>query len=279
MIEIDGISKKYDRRTYALNEINASLKERVTTIIGRNGAGKTTLIRILSTQLTPTSGKAVIEGYDILKETKKVRQIISSIPQEAQLIGILSPLEQMQLYLMARGFSSSQAKEESKHALDELEMYSYRNAPSDTLSGGMKRKVFVAMALASKAPVIFLDEPTTGLDPLSRIEVWSAIKRLSSKIILTTHYMEEAQELSNEVMVINQGNIMTHGTTESLLSTFNGMMRAEKMDGAEYDIKIANVAIKYIGKERVDEFIKKGYDIKRVNLDDIFLSKGEMLES
>ena len=279
MIEIDGISKKYDRRTYALNEINASLKERVTTIIGRNGAGKTTLIRILSTQLTPTSGNAVIEGYDILKETKKVRQIISSIPQEAQLIGILSPLEQMQLYLMARGFSSSQAKEESKYALDELEMYSYRNAPSDTLSGGMKRKVFVAMALASKAPVIFLDEPTTGLDPLSRIEVWSAIKRLSSKIILTTHYMEEAQELSNEVMVINQGNIMTHGTTESLLSTFNGMMRAEKMDGAEYDIKIANVAIKYIGKERVDEFIKKGYDIKRVNLDDIFLSKGEMLES
>ncbi|MCL5408345.1 MAG: ABC transporter ATP-binding protein [Candidatus Thermoplasmatota archaeon] len=279
MIEILGISKKYDRRTYALNEINASLKERVTTVIGRNGAGKTTLIRILSTQLTPTSGTAVIEGLDILKETKKVRQIISSIPQESQLIGILSPLEQMQLYLMARGFSSSQAKEESKYALDELEMYAYRNAPSDTLSGGMKRKVFVAMALASKAPIIFLDEPTTGLDPLSRIEVWSAIKRLSSKIILTTHYMEEAQELSNEVMVIDQGNIMTHGTIESLLSAFNGMMRAEKLDGAEYDIKIANVAIKYIGKERVDEFVKKGYDIKRVNLDDIFLSRGEILES
>ena len=279
MIEIQEVTKRYDRHTYALKGITASLRERVTTVIGRNGAGKTTLIRILSTQLFPTTGTATIEGLDILKETKKVREIISSIPQESQLIGILSPLEQMQLYLMARGFTASQAREESKQALDELELYDYRNAPSDTLSGGMKRKVFVAMALAAKAPVIFLDEPTTGLDPLSRIEVWSAIKRLSSKIILTTHYMEEAQELSNEVVVIDQGNIITHGAIGNLLSSFGGKMRAEKMDGEEYDIKIANVAIKYIEKERVDEFIAKGYDIKRINLDDIFLSKGVLLES
>ena len=279
MIEIQGITKRYNKHIFALKGIEASLKERVTTVIGRNGAGKTTLIRILSTQLFPSSGTALIEGFDILKETKKVRQLISSIPQEAQLIGILSPLEQMQLYLMARGFSSSQAKEESKDALDELELYDFRNAPSDTLSGGMKRKVFVAMALAAKAPVIFLDEPTTGLDPLSRIEVWSAIKRLSSKIILTTHYMEEAQELSNEVVVIDQGKIITQGTVNNLLSTFNGKMRAEKLDGEEFDIKIANVAIKYIEQDRVDEFLRKGYDIKRINLDDIFLSKGVSLES
>jgi ABC-2 type transport system ATP-binding protein len=279
MIEIQGITKRYNKHVFALKGIEASLKERVTTVIGRNGAGKTTLIRILSTQLFPSSGTALIEGFDILKETKKVRQLISSIPQEAQLIGILSPLEQMQLYLMARGFSTSQAKEESKDALDELELYDFRNAPSDTLSGGMKRKVFVAMALAAKAPVIFLDEPTTGLDPLSRIEVWSAIKRLSSKIILTTHYMEEAQELSNEVVVIDQGKIITQGTVNNLLSTFNGKMRAEKLDGEEFDIKIANVAIKYIEQDRVDEFLRKGYDIKRINLDDIFLSKGVSLES
>ncbi len=279
MIEIKGISKRYDRRLYVLKGVNATLKERVTSVIGRNGAGKTTLIRILSTQLFPTSGTAEIEGLDILKDTKKVREVISSIPQESQLIGILSPLEQMQLYLMARGFSSSQAKRESEYALDELEMYEFRNAPSDTLSGGMKRKVFVAMALAAKSPVIFLDEPTTGLDPLSRIEVWSAIKRLSSKIILTTHYMEEAQELSNEVLVIDQGDIITHGTVKSLLSTFDGKMRAEKLEGEEFDIKIANVSIKYIDVNEVDEFVRKGYDIKRINLDDIFLSKGVMLES
>jgi len=279
MISIQGLSKRYDRQNFALKDINASFKERVTTIIGRNGAGKTTLVRILSTQLFPTTGTALIEGFDLLKETKKVREIICSIPQESQLIGILSPLEQMQLYLIARGFSAAQAKEEAKDALDELELYDYRNAPSDTLSGGMKRKVFVAMALAARAPTIFLDEPTTGLDPLSRIEVWSAIKRLSSKVILTTHYMEEAQELSNDIVVIDQGSIIAHGTISELLSAYKGKMRAEKMDGDEFDIKIANVAIKYIEQDRVEEFIDKGYDIKRINLDDIFLSKGVLLES
>ncbi len=279
MIEIKGLGKRYDRKTIALKSIDAIFKDRVTTIIGRNGAGKTTLVRILSTQLTPTYGTASIEGLDILKDTKKIREIVSSIPQEAQLIGILSPLEHMRLYLMARGFSVAQAREESKSALDDLDLYDFRNAPSDTLSGGMKRKVFVAMALAAKAPVIFLDEPTTGLDPLSRIEVWSAIKRLSSNIILTTHYMEEAQELANEVAVINDGNVIAHGTIRELLSPYNGKMRAEKLDGDEYDIKIANVAIKYIDGGRIEEFVKKGYDIKRVNLDDIFLSRGVLLES
>jgi ABC-2 type transport system ATP-binding protein len=279
MIDIRGLRKRYDRKTYALNGVSALLERRVTTIIGRNGAGKTTLVRILSTQLFPTEGTALIEGLDIIRETKKVRKLISSIPQESQLIGILSPLEQMKLYLIARGFTSQQAITESKEALDELEMYQFRNVPSDTLSGGMKRKVFVAMALAAKAEVIFLDEPTTGLDPLSRIEVWSAIKRLSSKIILTTHYMEEAQELSEDVVVMDNGNIIAHGGISELLSNYEGKMRAEKLDGEEYDIRIANIAIKYIGQDKVEEFIRKGYDIKKVSLDDIFLSKGVLLES
>ncbi|MGC8645033.1 MAG: ABC transporter ATP-binding protein [Thermoplasmata archaeon] len=279
MIEIDHISKRYDRRLYALRDVTATLGERVTTIIGRNGAGKTTLVRILSTQLIPTKGTARVNGLDILRDTKKVRRIISSIPQESQLIGILSPLEQIQLYLIARGFSASDAKKEGKEALDELELYDFKDVPSDTLSGGMKRKVFVAMALASQAEVIFMDEPTTGLDPLSRVEVWSAIKRLPSDIILTTHYMEEAQELSREVLVIDGGSMIAKGSIRDLLSSYEGKVRAEKVDGEEYDIKVANIAIKYIGEERADEFIRKGYDIKRISLDDVFLSRGVMLES
>ncbi|MEM0130488.1 MAG: ABC transporter ATP-binding protein, partial [Thermoplasmatales archaeon] len=249
------------------------------TIIGRNGAGKTTLVRILSTQLTPTEGVARINGLDVIRDTKRVRKIISSIPQESQLIGILSPLEQIQLYLIARGYSASDARNQGKQALDELEMYDFKDVPSDTLSGGMKRKVFVAMALASGADVIFLDEPTTGLDPLSRVEVWSAIKRLPSDIILTTHYMEEAQELSREVVVIDGGAIIAKGKISDLLSPYRGKVRAEKVDGNEFDIKIANIAIRYIEESRIEEFVKRGYDIKKISLDDIFLSKGVMLES
>lgn len=279
MIEIKGLKKRYSRDFYALNGINLYIDSRVTTIIGRNGAGKTTLIRILSTQLTPTQGTAIIEGYDIMKDTRKVRELISSIPQEAQPIGILSPMEQIKLYLIAKGFSAQQASRSAADALDELDMYEFRNSPSDTLSGGMKRKVFVAMALASNSDVIFLDEPTTGLDPLSRMEVWSAIKRLDSKIILTTHYMEEAHELSDSVAVIDSGNVVSSGTIPELLRNYENKMRAEKVDGEIYDIRIGNISIKYIHKDEADKYLQLGYDIKRVNLDDIFLSRGVSLES
>jgi len=279
MIEIKGLKKRYSKNFYALNGIDLNIDRRVTTIIGRNGAGKTTFIRILSTQLSPSEGTATIEGYDIMKDTKKVREIISSIPQEAQPIGILSPMEQVKLYLIAKGFSAQQASKAAREALEELDMGSFRNSPSDTLSGGMKRKVFVAMALASNSEVIFLDEPTTGLDPLSRMEVWSAVKRLKSKVILTTHYMEEAQELSETVCVMDSGRVVSYGTIQELLKNYENMMRAEKMGGTVYDIMIGNIAIKYIEKSDVDKFLQMGYDIKNINLDDLFLSKGVSLES
>ncbi|MGC8655001.1 MAG: ABC transporter ATP-binding protein [Thermoplasmata archaeon] len=279
MIEIEGLKKRYSRNFYALKGIDLNIDRRVTTIIGRNGAGKTTLIRILSTQLSPSEGSATIEGYDIMKDTRKVREIISSIPQEAQPIGILSPMEQVKLYLIAKGFSAQQASKAAREALEELDMDNFRNSPSDTLSGGMKRKVFVAMALASNSEVIFLDEPTTGLDPLSRMEVWSAVKRLKSKVILTTHYMEEAQELSDTVCVMDSGKVVSYGTIQELLKSYENMMRAEKMGGAVYDIMVGNIAIKYIGKNDVDKFLQMGYDIKNINLDDLFLSKGVSLES
>ncbi len=279
MIEITDLHKKYSRNFVALKGLNLLLDNRVSTIIGRNGAGKTTLLRILSTQLYPTKGTAIIEGYDIIKETRKVRSIISSIPQEAQPIGILSPMEQIKLYLIARGFTAQQAGKEARFALDELDMDEFRNSPSDTLSGGMKRKMFVAMALASNSDVIFLDEPTTGLDPLSRMEVWSAIKRLKSKIILTTHYMDEAQELSDFVAVMDQGDVISRGTIKEILKVFDGKMRAERIDGETYDIKVGNIAVKYIDKSKVDEFLRMGYDIKQVNLNDVFLTRGMNLES
>ncbi len=279
MIEINSLKKRYSRNFYALKGIDLEIDSRVTTIIGRNGAGKTTLIRILSTQLTPSEGTATIEGYDIMRDTKKVRDIISSIPQESQPIGILSPMEQVKLYLIAKGFTAQQASSAAREALEELEMDDFRNSPSDTLSGGMKRKVFVAMALASNAEVIFLDEPTTGLDPLSRMEVWSAVKRLKSKVILTTHYMEEAQELSETVSVMDSGTVVAYGTIQDLLKNYENKMRAEKMGGEIYDIKVGNIAIKYIVKDEVDKFLQMGYDIKKINLDDLFLSKGVSLES
>jgi ABC-type multidrug transport system, ATPase component len=279
MITASSLSKRYGDGNTALRRVSFKISKRVASIIGRNGAGKTTLMRILSTQLLQSSGTATINGYDTRTEPDKIRKMIVSIPQEASPIGYLTPSEHLKMYLVARGMSLQQAGEESRRALDSLEMRSAANTSTDMLSGGMKRKVFVAMALASNADTIFLDEPTTGLDPVSRLEVWSAIKELKGNMVLTTHYMDEAAELSEDIVMIDSGRVLQHGTVQQMLSKFKGKVRAETMHpdkGARH--KIGNTYFSYINIGDSEKYIKKGYSIKRVTLDDLFISKGVEIE-
>ncbi|EQD42425.1 ABC transporter ATP-binding protein related protein, partial [mine drainage metagenome] len=186
--------------------------------------------------------------------------------------------EHMKLYLIARGFSVLQANEESLKALRELEMYDARNRPSDTLSGGMKRKVFVAMALAANAEITFLDEPTTGLDPVSRFEVWAAIKNLSGNIVLTTHYMEEAQELAEEVVLVESGKILEKGPVKELLRRFEGRVRVESIVPGSGEYQIGRTYVKYVKEEDAEDFVRKGYNVRRITLDDLFIVRGVTLE-
>ncbi len=279
MIETDKISKVYRNGTHALTEITLSVKEQFITIIGRNGAGKTTFSRILSTQLEPSSGFATINGLDVMKDAKKIRERIVSIPQEASPIGVLTPMEQVKLYLVGRGMSIIESNTVAVKTLDQIGLREFKNSPADTLSGGMKRKIFVSMALASNADVIFLDEPTTGLDPLSRFEVWSALRELDGDVILTTHYMEEAQELSKRVILFEQGRVLEDGTVRSLLEKFSGKVRVESKDIDTYDVKVGNIRIKYIDREDAEEYIEKGSNIKSITLDDVFLIHGVKFES
>lgn len=278
MIETKGLTKKYSDGVLALDHVSFEAEKRVTSIIGRNGAGKTTLLRILSTQLLPSSGQAYVDGVDIVKHPDRIRNRIVSIPQEAAPIGVLTAFEQVKMYLVGRGFSYSSSTQEANRSLDEIGLREFKNTPTDTLSGGMKRKVFVAMALASSADTVFLDEPTTGLDPLSRMEVWSAIRQINSDIILTTHYMEEAQELSDEVILVETGNILEQGTVKSLLSRFDDLVRAETTSPCDNCIRIANTNIRYIKRDRVQEYVDKGFTIKSINLDDLFISRGVRIE-
>lgn len=278
MIETNRLTKKYSDGILALDHVSFKADKRVTSIIGRNGAGKTTLLRILSTQLMPSSGEAYVNGVDIVKHPNRIRNRIVSIPQEAAPIGVLTAFEQVKLYLVGRGFSFSSSTQEANRSLDEIGLREFKNTPTDTLSGGMKRKVFVAMALASSADTVFLDEPTTGLDPLSRMEVWSAIRQIDSDIILTTHYMEEAQELSDEVILVETGNILEQGTVHNLLSRFNNLVRAETTEPCDDCIRIANTNIRYIKRDKVQEYVGRGFTIKSINLDDLFISRGVTLE-
>ncbi len=263
----------------ALKDISAEMSARVTTIIGRNGAGKTTLLRILSTQLMPTSGKATIFGLDVVHQAREIRKRIVSIPQEASTIGILTPMEQVSMYLVGRGFSKADARKATLDALDAVGLHDARNNPADTLSGGMKRKCFVAMALAANADVIFLDEPTTGLDPISRLEVWSAIKQLQGNIILTTHYMEEAEKLSEEVFLFESGSIIDKGTIKSLLKGFENRVRIESYRKMDNSFRVGTIYIRYVQQDEATQFIKEGDSVRKISLDDLFIMRGVDIES
>lgn len=279
MIEITNIKKVYKGGKVAVDGITETMNKRVTTLIGRNGAGKTTLLRMLSTQLYPTSGTALINGFDIIDDAVKLRKIIASIPQEASPLGILSPYEQVNMYLLGRKFSISDARKAANEALETVGLWDVRNKPSDTMSGGMKRKMFVAIALASNADLVFLDEPTTGLDPLSRLEVWSAIKKLSGNVLLTTHYMEEAENLSERVYLQDSGHIIDRGTVKQLLSRFSGKVRIESQTEISDSFRIGGSYIKYDDLENSESYIRQGKTVKKITLDDLFIMRGVDLES
>ncbi len=279
MIVVKDLKKKYPDGTAALKGVSFSIDKKITCILGRNGAGKTTLIRILSTQLRPSSGSAKIEGHDIVNEPMSARNDVVSIPQEAIPINYVNPVDFVVLYLSARGMGINEARRRADNAIKRVGLWSVRDKPSDELSGGMKRKIFVAMALAADAPVTFLDEPTTGLDPLSRREVWAAIKELKGQVVLTTHYMEEAQELSDEVIMMESGKVISKGSIKKLMRPFEGMVRVESKEKQKGAVRIGNTYISYVDRRRAESYVIKGSIIKPVTLDDLFVKRGVELES
>jgi ABC-2 type transport system ATP-binding protein len=270
MIEVRDLRKSYDDFE-ALKGLTFSSNAPVLTIVGRNGAGKTTLMRVLSTQLSPTSGLALVNGFDVVKEANKVRAIVCSIPQEAKPAGMASPLEHVVMYLTARGMSFKESFQSARASLKEVGLWEFKDKPCDELSGGMKRKVFVAMALASNADVVFLDEPTTGLDPLSRMEVWSVVKNLKAQVVLTTHYMEEAEELSKEIVLMHQGRVVATGTSSTLLKPLEGKVRVE---GFGDGYRVGRTTISYLDREKAKQLVGDGYVIKPISLDDLFVLYG-----
>ena len=143
----------------------------------------------------------------------------------------------------------------------------------------MKRKIFVAMALGSNADVVFLDEPTTGLDPLSRIQIWAAIKAMRGQVVVTTHYMEEAQSLSDEVLMINGGKILAHGSVKELLKPFDGLVRVESRRKMRSSHRVGGIWISYVKKRDAERFVVEGDVVKPVTLDDLFIKEGVDLES
>ncbi len=188
-------------------------------LIGRNGAGKTTFVRIAATQLNPTSGELRVLGYDVEGEERAIRARIACVPQESRPLYFLRVEEVIYTYLKMRGLPPTDARRRTHDVLEELSLTEYRRRLVSRLSGGLRRRTICAMVLASDADVLFLDEPTTGLDPLARREVWEAIRRASREnrtILLTTHYLDEAEALSRRLALVERGRLMLEGSPADL---------------------------------------------------------------
>jgi ABC-2 type transport system ATP-binding protein len=218
-ISVSHLSKTYTGDIHALEDVSFNFDHNgIFSLIGKNGAGKTTLIRILSTQLLPSSGEAAINGFDILRQAREIREMIAAVPQEARAVPWMTPLQTITSYLMWRGYTHSESREMGKNVLRTMGMEEQEDKKNRNLSGGQKRKVLVATALASEATLIFLDEPTTGLDFISRKELWNLLSSLKRErlIFLTTHYLEEAETLGDLIGVMSDGNMVGFGSLDEL---------------------------------------------------------------
>ena len=238
-IEAKGLVKVFgDNR--AVDGVSLSIPSGgIYALLGPNGAGKTTIINMLTTQIKPDGGSAEIFGHDIETETKVVRQLISVTGQSAAVDEKLSGYENLTIFGLLLGLSWSAASKRSNELLEEFELADSANKTLEKYSGGMRRKLDLAASLIIQSPLIFLDEPTTGLDPRTRIQMWNTIKRLiatGSTILLTTQYLDEADQLANRIAVIDHGRVVAEGTPHELKAAIGkATLRLELAD--EKDLK------------------------------------------
>ena len=227
----------------------------ILTLLGRNGAGKTTLLRIATTQLLPTSGNVRVLGLDVISEAKKVREHISVLPQEGRPFPPLTPWDHIYYTLLARGLSRVEARVRAKKVIEDLELVEYASIPSDRLSGGLRQRILLAMALATYAKLVFLDEPTLGLDAVNQRKIWAMVrdycKRYGS-IVLTTHSLNEAEVLSDYIVVLDRGRVAAQGTVDELKSMVPYRFRVDVSGGfSREELSSYGKVVEVAGKMRV----------------------------
>ncbi len=220
MIELVGLAKTFSGTVPALQGVSFSVPTgSICALLGHNGAGKTTAIKILSTLIRPSSGHAIVAGYDVARQPAEVRANISVTGQDAALDPLLTGRENLILFSRLRGMKRKQARSRADELIEQFDLVKAANRPVMDYSGGMRRRVDIAAALVIPPKVLFLDEPTTGLDPRSRRDVWSLVASLASEdvtVLLTTQYLEEADVLSDSIVILDAGRVIASGTSDDL---------------------------------------------------------------
>lgn len=220
IIEVNNLTKKFGK-LIAIDNISFNVaKGEIFAFLGPNGAGKSTTIKILTTLLHPTAGKIKINGYDPLKEENKVRQSFGIVFQDPSIDDELTAFENMEFHGVVYNVPKKIRRERIEYLLNFVELWDRRNDLVKNFSGGMKRRLEVARGLIHHPKILFLDEPTLGLDPQTRNHIWEYIKELNQKeamtIFFTTHYMDEAEKVAQKIAIIDHGKIITQGTLNEL---------------------------------------------------------------
>lgn len=286
VIDVKNLAKNYNG-TRAVNGISFTVKRgEVFSMVGPNGAGKTTTVEILECLRTPSSGKASVLGYDITDDAGKIKRKIGIMPQEFNTFDRLTAGENIKL--MAGLYGNKSFKE----IIELVGVNEFENKKFSTLSGGMKTKVGLAMALVSRADLLFLDEPTTGLDPQSRRETWKLIRKLNQEgktIFLTTHYMEEVEELSDRAAVIIRGELKAIDSIKNLTEKYGGGVKLivekeeakklikDKTDRVFQTREGALIGI-FDSKKKANMIVNKlfqmdcEFEIKKAGMEEVFLN-------
>ncbi|MGH9521400.1 MAG: ATP-binding cassette domain-containing protein [Terriglobales bacterium] len=225
-IMVDHITKKYGDFT-AVDDVSFSVAEgEIFGLLGPNGAGKSTLIRMMTTLLPITAGRALIAGHDVSKEPDAARRTMGVIPQAMTSDPDLTLEENLNIYAKLYGVPAAQRKQSIDELLETVELTKWRNAQTKTLSGGMRRRLEIARGLVHSPKIFFLDEPTTGLDPVSRVAVWEMLGKIKERraltVLITTHYMDEADRLCDRIAIVDHGHLVALDTPMKLKATVPG---------------------------------------------------------
>jgi ABC-2 type transport system ATP-binding protein len=298
-IQVKNLHKSFGKLEVLKGVDLAVERGTIVALLGPNGAGKTTTVRILTTLLTPDSGTLTIEGLDVVKQADEVRGVVGLTGQYAAVDEYLTGRENLRMFGRLYHLSAADTNRRTEELLEEFGLKEAADRPAKTYSGGMSRRLDLALSLIASPPVIFLDEPTTGLDPRSRMVMWDIIKRLvqgGSTILLTTQYLEEADQLANRIAVIDGGKVIAEGTADELKDrvgkerielTFESvslLKKAAKMfddeplqiDESRRTLSIANDGgvhkLKVLLEKLENQKIKvEGLSLHKPTLDDVFL--------
>ena len=272
-VEVRGLRKRYGKGAWANDGISfAAVGGEILGIVGPNGAGKTTLIRQITTELRPTSGEVRVFGIDAVRRPHAVKRLMGVMPQEATLYWGLSVRHHLRIFARLRGLRRRAAARRSEELIAELGLQEHRDKTTETLSGGLRRRVLLGIAAVADSPLLILDEPSVGLDPEARRDLWELLRSYRQRgktVLLSTHYMEEAEALCSRVGIIQQGSLRALDTIENLYAAY----------GYDYKVTFAtgDGSETYYGnddRELVREVQERGidqYSVSRTTLEDVYL--------